>query len=1316
MATLVLRSAGAALGTALGGPVGGLIGGALGAVGGAVVDNLLATALTSRRNRAPQLDTIAITHAEEGAPVRKLWGRMRVGGNVIWCTQFQAVTANQKSTSASGKGLGSTSKVTSFELSFAVAFCEGGDDVALGRVWADGNELDLSQYGYHFYAGAESQGPDDWIESVEGTGAVPAYRGTCYLVFNLMPLADFGNRMPQITAEIVRRPPIPDPDDVTNTLRAVCLLPGAGEFVLGTQVYQSSDGFGSWFPENVHTPNGIPDFHSSLDQLDTTLPGRSAVSLVVAWFGTDLRAGDCRIVPKVETSTTTVRPADWAVAGLTRATAQVVSQVSTATLDPTGLSGSAPSTAASAAGTVPAFGGTPSDDTVVQAIQAMNGRGLRVQFYPFVMMDVPSGNGLPDPYGQPEQAAYPWRGRVTCFPGPAQAGTADKSPAAADEVAAFFAAYTPMVLHYAGLCVAAGGVDSFVVGSELVGLTQLRSGPGDAPYPAVAALKSLAAQVKAILGPGCKVGYAADWTEYHAHRPTDGSNDVLFNMDPLWSDANIDFVGIDNYFPISDWRDGAPNLDEDPVNGPSTIYDKSYLQSNIEGGEDYAWFYATPADRVAQVRTPIVDTAHGQHWIFRQKDIRSWWTNAHQSRPGGVAEASSTAWVPQSKPLRFTEFGCPAVDKGPNQPNVFYDPKSSESSLPYFSTGSKDDPVQRAYLEATLSYWRDHAPTSSVYGGPMLSTADMYAWAWDARPFPDFPGRTAVWHDTPDYELGHWLTGRLGEVPLKWIIAELCAAAGVAGVDTSALMSPSTLVLGYATDALASPRDILAGLMDAHQFDARESGGQLQFFARGVVRVTALSVQNLAVEGATDPGYSVTRAGDTDLPGALRLTFADPYRGYASASVEARRATGNSQNVAQLATAAVLDPAYASDTATSLLQQVWAGRETGTVKLPPSLLALDAGDAVTLAFDGVVLPFRITVTDTATYRSAQLVGFDPSLLRVTSPPQPRAGRPKLGGYGPPVIAFVPLPPVTGAEPDLWAPRIAAFASPWCGIDVYRGNGGGGWDYAVTVEAPSVLGALTSPLFPGPVNRWDMGNTVSLRLFGGGQLLSLAEAQALAGAGALAIENAALGVWEVLQYRDAALVGPGSYDLTKLLRGQIGTEGAMGDPVPAGARVVVLDANSLAVLPMSLDQVGLVQRLRYGPSVFPPSDPTYTEVDLAFPATGLRPLSVSQVAGTRALPAQDVLFTWARRTRFAGDGWDVDAVPLNEEAELYDVEVTDGSGAVLRTVPSLPQPSWLYPAALQAADFGAPQPAYTVNVYQLSAVVGRGQGTTARVFP
>ena len=99
--------------------------------------------------------------------------------------------------------------------------------------------------------------------------------------------------------------------------------------------------------------------------------------------------------------------------------------------------------------------------------------------------------------------------------------------------------------------------------------------------------------------------------------------------------------------------------------------DLGYLKANIEGGEGYDWFYASDADRKAQIRTPISDLAYGKPWVFRPKDIRSWWSNQHHDRPGGIESTTPTPWTPQSKPIRFTEFGCPAVDRGTNQPNVF---------------------------------------------------------------------------------------------------------------------------------------------------------------------------------------------------------------------------------------------------------------------------------------------------------------------------------------------------------------------------------------------------------------------------------------------------------------------------------------------------------------------------------------------------------------------------------------------------------------------------------------------------------------------
>ncbi len=46
------------------------------------------------------------------------------------------------------------------------------------------------------------------------------------------------------------------------------------------------------------------------------------------------------------------------------------------------------------------------------------------------------------------------------------------------------------------------------------------------------------------------------------------------------------------------------------------------------------------------------------------------------------------------KPNWFCELGVPSADKGANQPNTFYDPKSSESFLPYFSKSTRDDLIQ----------------------------------------------------------------------------------------------------------------------------------------------------------------------------------------------------------------------------------------------------------------------------------------------------------------------------------------------------------------------------------------------------------------------------------------------------------------------------------------------------------------------------------------------------------------------------------------------------------------------------------------------
>ena len=168
--------------------------------------------------------------------------------------------------------------------------------------------------------------------------------------------------------------------------------------------------------------------------------------------------------------------------------------------------------------------------------------------------------------------------------------------------------------------------------------------------------------------------------------------------------------------------------------------------------------------------------------------MRNWWSQLHYNRRGGQELTAPTAWTPQSKPIWLMEIGCPAINKGANQPNVFFDAKSDQSQFPYYSTTGRDDLIQRRYLEAFISYWDEasgHNPISALYGGPMIDTDMINVWAWDARPFPDFPARSTVWSDGDNWQRGHWLSGRMGLIPLADVVADISAQSGLEGINLS---------------------------------------------------------------------------------------------------------------------------------------------------------------------------------------------------------------------------------------------------------------------------------------------------------------------------------------------------------------------------------------------------------------------------------------------------------------------------------------------------------------------------------------------------
>ncbi len=1312
MATLALTVAGAAVGGALlpagisvlGATMSGaVIGSQLGALAGSYVDQaLFGTTGQARAISGPRLSDLKLTSSTEGTPVPRLFGRARLGGQIIWASDIEeeAVTSggggSGKGAPASGAGSTATSTEYRYYANFAVALCEG-VITGVGRVWADGGELDLSDYVWRLYTGTDLQSPDSLIAAHEGMDAAPAYRGMAYIVFERMALAGFGNRLPQLSFEVHR-----SVDQLEKQMRGVVMIPGSGEFVYAPEPVTRRTGSARSETENVHTLKGGSDWDVALDQLDETLPNARSTSLVVSWFGTDLRAAHCQLRPAVDTADKDTSPLVWSVAGLQRSSAPLISSVE----------GQA------------AYGGTPSDQTVVSAIRDLKARGHKVLLTPFVLMDIPAGNARPDPYtGAASQPAHPWRGRITVDPAPGHPGSPDKTLAAAAQLAGLIGTATPthytvvgdsvvyggpaewslrrMILHYAALSVAAGGVHAIVIGTELRGLTQVRAGSG--AYPFVTALAALAADVRSIVGPDTKITYAADWSEYFGHQPADGSGDVYFHLDPLWAAPAIDAVAIDCYWPLADWRDGQTHLDR--IAGARSIYDLDYLKGNLFAGEGYDWYYASAADRDAQTRTPITDGS-GKSWIYRYKDVRSWWTNAHYNRPAGVEQPTPTAWIPQSKPLWLTEIGCPAVDRGANQPNVFVDPKSSESFLPYYSRGERDDFMQRRYLQAILEAFDPaHAgyidganPLSSVYGERMLDLDHIHVYAWDARPYPVFPDNDLVWADGANWRLGHWLNGRITGQSLGAVVANLLDSYGFADHDTSGL---DGLVTGLVIERNMSAREALQPLELTYFLDAVETGGRIRLRHRGA----EASTMNLQLSDLVEvkPGsdlVALTRAQETDLPAAARISYAALESDYRQAVAQSRRLVGASGRVADAQLALVMDGAQASRTADTWLFEAWAARERARFVLPPSRLALEPGDMVTLEHAGRSRLLRITEVGEHGAREIEALSIDPDIyagatgiVRPASSGSERAVGPVLG-------IFLDLPLLTGSEPPE-AGYVAAARSPWPGAAaVYRSPEASGYTLAAVASRSATTGVTLDVLAQGPEARFDRATRLRVRL-DTGSLTATTPLNLLAGANAAAIASDD-GEWEVLQFETATLVAPATYELTGLLRGQAGTERAMRPAVAAGARFVLIDS-AVTPVPLTAADIGLALNWRYGPASRDLGDASYTTSQHTFRGRALRPLSPVHIRASRS--GAELHLTWIRRTRLGGDSWTATEVPLAEESERYEIDILSGTN-VVRTLMAA-TPAATYSAAEQTADFGAPQPSLAVRVVQMSSTWGRG---------
>ncbi|SFR51559.1 phage tail protein [Litoreibacter janthinus] len=670
---------------------------------------------------------------------------------------------------------------------------------------------------------------------------------------------------------------------------------------------------------------------------------------------------------------------------------------------------------------------------------------------------------------------------------------------------------------------------------------------------------------------------------------------------------------------------------------------------------------------------------------------------------GAVAEAHSASSPehmrgPQFDAAWVDEIGCAAINKAPNEPNKFLDPKSSESAIPHFSSGKRDDYVQMQYLRAYYGFFgeSENNPESSLYDGPMVDMSRAFVWAWDARPWPNFPSDLSIWSDGQNHVTGHWLTGRTSVMPLAHVVGEICESVSFIDYDATNLHG---IVRGFSVADFDTPRAALQPLMIALGFDAIERGGKIVFQTRKDASEHGVSDAELVVNSG-DATLEKVRAPMAEVVGEVRLGYVEAEGEFVARIADARFPHDGTSDVTQNELPLALTEAEATTIAERWLSEARVSRDAVSFSLPPSRSDLRAGDLAELTdARGDTTLYRVDRIEDRGARRIEAVRVERHIYTPSEAVE-TVGEVRPFAVPVPVVAqFMDLPLLKGDE-VAHAPYVAAFARPWPGgVAVYGSSEDSGYDLNSVIEQPSRIGVLETPLLAAKAGIWQRGEPLRVKI-SGAPLSSVTREAVLNGTNVAAIGDGSSDNWEIIQFAQANLVGTDMFDLSDLLRGQAGSDGLIPELWPAGSRIVMLDGGP-AQITAQLSNRGLARHYRIGPSLRPYDDPSYRYYVEAFQGIGLRPYAPTRLKAHNT--GSDLALSWIRRTRIDGDSWASVEVPLGEEVERYLVRISQG-GSVKREIETA-TPSWIYSSAAQAAD-GLTGP-YDIEVAQVSLRFGPG---------
>lgn len=1249
------------------GLVGGLIGGPAGAgfawswaaggfaLGSMVGNMLLAPSVPNQVSEGQRAQSLLVQSSGYGGTIPVIYGRMRTSGNIIWARPLDEVREEQATQSGGGGKVGggasSTQVYYRYYATFAVAICKGPISGVI-KIFADsklifnidttdsatiaaGNRIPVT-----FHLGDETQIPDTTIQSFDGVGNVPAYRGLAYAVFNHFPLADYGNRIPNLTFEVACA--------VGADSRMALLLP----FDPATQFNDKSNFRHPMTASNaaiLSTGGGIGGSAAYFNgSASITTPSDSSFDLNSTDFTIDF----------------------WARQG------------------------------ASSNGVMFQFGNNLDNRFYLQIFAGKLRIGFATAGVYTVYDAAPALTNNTWYHFAVTRRSGTWRVYVNgvlyiivaSYPIPAYTG------------AVCIGSDTP---YSGGSSPFKGFIDEFRIARYALwtsDFTPPASGIGGG-LPAAISPYKLNLNCDGQGGDTTVV----DQTEYH-HNGTGTNGAMITNLTKFMGTGSVAVLNSTSRVTIPASTD---------FNLSNTISWEISFAASLgahDGTHDYI-LLSTGGNNYHQ----------GGWRIYVTKNISGEYRLRFSHSSGILVLDYLFDYAPNWGEMRISfndQDGKVRLYIG-NTLAVTVDSPwpiiNSSRSLTIgaeIPEGGADDNDQTM----TSPFWIDEVVIN--IGGSVNTGATVGA-SSTPTVTPTSSQLTAL------QVKGEYISN---------IIKDICQMAGLSldDIDTTRIsVAEDRLLPGFIMNSQSSARQYLEILTGAFSLDVAESAIKLYFMSRHDLvisgTVSTIPSDDLAARPAQSGGsdqlpdpLEITTTQEVEVPKELTVKCLDPSRDYWPVSQRASRQVTNSIQKAEINLPMALSPDLAALVAIRNLIAVWVERKRYKFSIPIKYARLDVGDIVQIDHNSQSHFVRISK-----------ITFNNGLFDMEGVGQDIFGT-NISGSGlvtGPVagdVGMVAATAVTGAVPP---PAQQAIQYPVVSTPILidsnlildshdgpgyyalidQGQAGGYWPSGVILKssdnsylsligfsASASLGVALTALADGIATIFDMANSVTIKMTTG-QLYSDTEINVLNGANIGILGN------EIIQWKTATLTATGTYVLSGLLRGRRGTEWATVSHA-AGERFVLYAPSSFQRAAGMSEEIGLERFYKALTTGLNLADQPY--YNFTNSAKGLKPYSPCHIKATRD-GSNNITLTWIRRTR-KGGGWRdyVDAA-LSEAAELYDVEVKSGS-TVLRTLSGLSSPTAGYTAAQQTADGLTPGDPVTVNIYQISADVGRGYAGAAVV--